>query len=183
MSGAQDQFARCLAFTIGPGPKAAGQEGGYSNDPNDPGGATNFGVTLAAWAEWEQRPVTPEEIRNLTRPQVVPFYAGRYWNALRCWALGPGVDVMNFDFGVNAGVGASARLLQQAVGVTVDGIVGPITALAARGMGAAPLITALHASHTAYYRSLAEFSLYGTDWLRRTDECRDVAMAMLTPTP
>ena len=90
---------------------------------------------------------------------------------------------MVFDFAVNAGVGVSARMLQEAAGVTVDQIIGPITALAARGVGAEPLIAALHASHTAYYESLDEFPLYGTDWLRRTDECRDAALAMLTPTP
>ena len=172
-------FPACLDFTIGPGPASGGEEGPYSNDPRDPGGPTNYGVTLSAWSDWLQRPAARQDIENLTRPDVVPFYTAKYWNATRCWGLHVGVDLMVFDFGVNAGVKCSALLLQQVVDVTQDEVVGPLTCLAAKGYGAEALIEALHAAHTAHYQSLLEFPIYGKGWLARVDRSRIAALAML----
>ena len=176
-----DNFPDCLAFTIGPGPDPGGREGGYSNDKGDPGGPTNFGVTQASWSNWIGRPATVDDMRNLTRVAVVPFYAARFWNAMRCWGLPRGVDLMVFDCGVNAGCWPSARLLQTAVGTNVDGVIGPITALAARGADARATISKLHDLQTQHYEALNGFHLFGTDWLHRTDARRDTAMAMITP--
>ena len=185
-------FNACLSFTIGPGPDAGGEEGGYSNDRNDPGKATNFGASTPAWSDFIGHPATVAEMMALTRADVVPFYLSKYWNANRCWGLPLGVDLMVFDFAVNAGDLASAdelqqaenhsaRLLQLAVGVAQDDIIGPKTCLAAEVMGAAPLIAALRDLHSQHYEGLAQFDRYGSDWLGRTDRCRDAALAMLPP--
>lgn len=175
-----DQFEQALAFTIGPDEAPAGEEGGYSDDPSDTGGITMRGITIAEYQRWTRRPVSAAEMRALTRADVIPIYSGNYWNAARCWALAPGVDLMVFDHGVNRGVGATARALQQAVQAKPDGIIGPMTALAARGIPAATLIAKLHDLQMAQYQSLAQWPRYGKDWGGRCDRRRDAALALTT---
>ena len=97
-------------------------------------------------------------------------------------ALPPGVDLSVFDMGVNAGIWRSARLLQQALGFTgeeVDGSIGPETLAAADRFDARNLVNNLADRQTAYYRSLANFPIFGTGWLRRTAARRDAALAMI----
>ncbi len=175
-----DQFSRCLAFTIGPGPTSGGQEGPFSNDPNDPGAATNFGVSIAQWADYTRTKPTVDDMRALTRAQVVPFYRTRYWNGMWCWDLPIGVDLMVFDFGVNAGQPTSAIELQNLVGVKVDEHIGPITALAARGVETTILLPKLLEAHLVHYKSLDDWQYFGVDWERRARECFAAAQAMLT---
>lgn len=82
-------------------------EGGYSNDPVDPGGETNLGVTKRAWAEFIKRPVADGEMKTLTKDMVRPFYKTMYWDKCDCDNLPSGYDYMVFDFAVNAGVSRS----------------------------------------------------------------------------
>ena len=96
-------------------------EGGYVNDPADPGGETNLGVTKAAWAAYIGRQVEPGEMRALTKEVVEPFYKANYWDKCHCDELPVGLDYAVFDFAVNAGIKRSAKFLQQAVGVEADG--------------------------------------------------------------
>jgi lysozyme family protein len=84
--------------------------------------------------------------------------------------------------GVNAGIWRSARLLQRALGFTgeeVDGSIGPKTLAAANRFNARTLVNNLADRQTAYHRSLANFSIFGTGWLRRTNARRNAALAMI----
>lgn len=106
------------------------KEGGFSDHPRDKGGMTNFGIThktYAAFHDIEPGAVTEKMMRDLTRDEAVEIYRTNYWSAARCDTLPPGVDLCVFDFGVNAGVRTAVRLLQEVVGVTKDGSIGPIT--------------------------------------------------------
>ena len=80
-----------------------------------------------------ERPVTSDDVRHLTVAEADAIYQSLYWHAMRCDLLPISIALMVFDFGVNAGPGTSVRQLQAAIGVTVDGIVGPVTARATRG--------------------------------------------------
>jgi len=126
----QDRFEICVAFTLR-------QEGGYTDDPADPGGATNMGITLATYREWSDDPhLGAAQVRDMTLKTARAIYRALYWNRLRADALPPGVDLSVFDMGVNAGIWRSVRLLQQALGFTgeeMDGSIGPET-LAAAGV-------------------------------------------------
>ncbi len=177
---AEDPFDACLAFTLA-------QEGGYVDDPHDPGGATNMGVTLATLRHWGHDPALgPADVRAMTRQTAAAVYRALYWNALRGDSLPPGVDLSAFDFGVNAGTRRSAELLQRALGLAddqVDGCVGPETLRAAAAAGAAALIGALAERQAAYYRGLAEFDRYGRGWLDRTRRREQAARAMLQGAP
>jgi lysozyme family protein len=79
-------------------------EGGYSNDPADSGGATNFGIT--------QREVS-QDVRTLTVDDAKSIYRNKYWNALNCDSLSSGVDYTVFDYGVNSGLGRPRKALQR----------------------------------------------------------------------
>jgi lysozyme family protein len=78
-----DNFDTCLAFTLK-------EEGGYSDDPADPGGATNMGITLATYRQWADNPnLAPLQVRDLSERTARAIYRSLYWNALRADALRP----------------------------------------------------------------------------------------------
>jgi hypothetical protein len=166
------QFTRCLETIFR-------HEGGYVDHPEDPGGATNMGITHKTLAQWRGTSVTREDVRNLTREEAGEIYRANYWNALSCDALPAGVDLVVFDFGVNAGVSRAGKLLQRIVHVEQDGQVGPITVGAARSIAADHIIDAFSQGRMDHYRALKHWPTFGKGWTRRTNETRDAAMAML----
>ncbi len=162
----------CLTFTLR-------EEGGYVDDPRDPGGATNMGVTLATLRVWRGNPhLTPADVRALTLAAVTPIYGADYWNKLRCDALPCGLDLMAFDFAVTSGTLRSAQMLQAAVGQTDDGSVGPDTLAAASASNHAAVIAILGARQAAFYRSLPTFHVFGAGWLARTGRRQATALTM-----
>jgi lysozyme family protein len=174
-----DTFDTCLAFTLQ-------AEGGYVDDPADPGGATNMGITLATYREWsDDADLGAAQVRDMRRRTARAIYRTLYWNPLRADALPMGVDLSAFDMGVNAGIWRSARLLQRALGFTgeeVDGSIGPETLAAAAQFDARTLIDHLAERQAAYYRGLADFPTFGEGWLNRTSERRRAALAMVPDT-
>ena len=79
-------------------------EGGYSDNPEDPGGPTNFGITLATLRAYEGDPnLTADDVKNLTPAVAKEIYRTAYWNRMQCGALPVGLDLEVFDFGVNSG--------------------------------------------------------------------------------
>jgi lysozyme family protein len=171
-----DAFDTCLAFTLR-------AEGGYVDDPADPGGATNMGITLATFRQWsDDAELGPAQVQDMTERTARAIYRSLYWNPLRADALPDGVDLSVFDMGVNAGIWGSARLLQRAIGFTgdeVDGCIGPETLGAAATCDPRSLVNDLADRQAAYYRSLAEFPTFGAGWLNRTDARRRAALAMI----
>jgi len=171
-----DMFDACLAFTLR-------EEGGYVDDPADPGGATNMGITLARYRQWTDNPeLGPTQVRDMTERMARAIYRSLYWNPLRADALPIGVDLSVFDMGVNAGTWRSARLLQRAIGFVgdgIDGCVGPETLDAATKCDPQSLVNDLANRQTAYYRSLSDFPIFGTGWLNRTEARRNAALAMI----
>ena len=142
-------------------------EGGYVNHPSDPGGKTNLGVTQRVWEEWTDKPSDEQEMRSLTPEMVAPLYKKKYWDAVHGDDLPAGVDLCVFDAAVNAGVGRASRFLQQAVGVTVDGQIGPKTINAVTAKPADEIIEAFCALREAHYKRLDTFATFGTGWMRR----------------
>ena len=171
-----DAFDTCLAFTLH-------EEGGYVDDPADPGGATNMGITLATYREWSDNPdLGPAQVQDMTERTARAIYRSSYWNPLRADALPVGVDLSVFDMGVNAGIWRSARLLQRAIGFTgdeVDGCIGPETLGAAAKCDAAPVVGDLAKLQAAFLRSLDDFDTFGAGWLNRTEARRAAALAMI----
>ena len=171
-----DTFDTCLAFTLR-------EEGGYMDDPADPGGATNMGITFATYRQWsDNSDLGPIQVQDMTERTARAIYRTLYWNPLRADALPAGVDLSVFDMGVNAGIWWSARLLQRALGFTgeeVDGCIGPETLGAAAKCNARTLVNDLADRQSAYYRPLPDFPTFGTGWLNRTEARRRAALAMV----
>jgi lysozyme family protein len=173
---AEDRFDACLELVLA-------AEGGFVNHPADPGGATNLGITQRTLSEFREAEVTVEDVRRLTRAEAREIYRARYWTPMRCADLPAGIDLMVFDFGVNAGPGRSVRLLQRHAGVAADGSVGPITLAAVRACRAPELIGRLAEGRLAYYRGLDTFPTFGLGWTRRVDHARQAALSMAEPVP
>jgi lysozyme family protein len=142
-------------------------EGGYVNHKDDPGGRTNLGVTQRVWEDWTGKPATEEDMRGLTVAMVSPLYKKRYWDAVRGDDLPSGVDLCVFDCAVNAGVGRASKFLQQAVGVTADGQIGPMTVAATTAKPAEEVIDAFCNLRETHYKSLSTFATFGKGWMNR----------------
>ena len=168
----KENFERALAAVLK-------SEGGFVNNPKDPGGMTNLGVTIKTWESFVGRNVTEKEMRNLTPEMVGKMYQQKYWNAVKADDLPEGVDYLAFDFAVNAGPGRAAKLLQQAVGVTADGAIGPATLKAVAAMQPADLIEKYSAAKESFYRSLPTFETFGKGWLRRVAEVKTISEGMI----
>jgi len=158
-------------------------EGGYVDNPDDPGGATNFGITQAVYDDWRMdhgrlpRPVLeiePEEVRQI--------YRERYWEAARCEDLPPEIRLLHFDAAVNCGVKNAAKFLQRALGVPVDGIIGPITLGAVQKREIRDLANDLLWERVRYYRDISarrrpdrrDLWVFLPGWLYRVLKLRDL---------
>ncbi len=164
-------------------------EGGWSDDPHDPGGPTNKGITLAVYARERAVEVTPENFASLKSAlQAIPdalvrdIYLRRYWHPARCTDLRTALALMHFDAAVNHGVSAAARFLQEAIDVDVDGEIGPITLAAARRAPLRETITRYGDIRRRRYRALTHFWRFGRGWLRRVDATLAAATRLIPPT-
>lgn len=142
-------------------------EGGYVNDPNDPGGETNYGISKRAYPDLD--------IKNLTKEQAKAIYTKDYYLKSRCEQLPVGLDVSVFDMSVNAGVKTACKLLQKLVCVPADGIIGPQTLKAVREYDG-EIVTAYAKARINYYRKLDGWKHYASAWAFRTIVTCNVAM-------
>lgn len=147
-------------------------EGGYVDDPRDPGGATNLGITLgtarAAGLDIDgDGDVDKADLRKLTPTKAGPVYRARYWDAVEGDKLPSGVDLAVFDAAVNNGPARARRWLQEALKVHVDGVIGPQTLKAASEAPRAQTIERIRLYRDAHYRRQENFSYFGRGWLRR----------------
>ena len=125
-------FDKALLFIFG-------NEGGYSNDPDDRGGATNLGITQSTLDRARrQMPDLPESVEDLTREPAAEIYRVLYWEESKADMMPYPLCTLHFDAAVNHGVGGAGKLLQQTInnyavkaGLSVrvdeDGAVGPKT--------------------------------------------------------
>lgn len=99
------------------------EEGGYTLDPNDHGGETNFGIS--------KRRYPNVDIKNLTKEEAKELYRKDFWHECKCDELPSPLAMAVFDAAVNQGEGAAKRMLQIAAMVEVDGVIGDKTVGAA----------------------------------------------------
>lgn len=133
-------------------------EGGYSEDSLDPGGETNFGISKRTYPQ--------EDIQFLTLERAKEIYKRDYWDAIRCDDLPYPINVLIFDAAVNQGKKAAVRMLQEALKITVDGVIGKQTIKAA--VAASDSVCADYLSIRAVrYANTANFGRFGRGWMRR----------------
>lgn len=163
-------FERCLAETLK-------WEGGWSDHPEDPGGATNKGVTLATYRAWKGR-ATKADLRKITDAEVAAIYKAWYWQPVRGDELPAGLDLVAFDAAVNSGPSRSAKWLQLAVGAVQDGKIGPATIKAAGKQYQPAAIMRAIAIRRGFLKSLKAWPTFGKGWTARLDAIEAAALAM-----
>jgi len=154
-------------------------EGGFVDHPEDPGGATNKGITHKTYAEFLGRPLEDvDELKNIPDEHVQLIYKKGYWDRIMADQMPDGLDFATFDWAVNSGPGRAAKNLQSLVGATEDGAIGPRTMARINATDPVTLIQALAKRREEYYRSLKTFGTFGRGWLRRNEETLEAALEM-----
>jgi lysozyme family protein len=169
-------FSRALSLVLK-------SEGGFVNDPRDPGGATNKGVTIATYRSYVDPKGTVDDLKKITDAQVATVYRRQYWDVVHGAELPDGVDYAVFDFAVNSGPDRAKKYLQAVVGVTQDGRVGPQTIAAVQAQPPATVINALCDKRLAFLKGLSTWPTYGKGWTSRVASVRSDALKMVTNPP
>lgn len=157
-------------------------EGGYVNHKLDPGGRTNLGCTQRVWEEWVGQSVTEQQMRDLTPADVAPLYKAKYWDKVKGDELPAGVDYVVFDAAINSGPGRAAKWLQEVVGVTADGAIGPGTMKAVLAVAPSELVSAYSFKRMAFLQALPTWPTFGKGWGRRVTEVASAAGGMTSST-
>ncbi len=153
-------------------------EGGYSNHPSDPGGPTNFGITIYDYRKYLKPNATAADVRTMKVEDAKAIYRSKYWDAMRCGELAPGVDYCIFDYGVNSGTGRAPKVLQRLIRAPVTGRIDDATVRLARAHDSKRLIADICDERLAFLQSLSTWRVFGNGWGRRVREVRAAALAM-----
>lgn len=161
-------FDTALAFTLP-------AEGGYVDNPADPGGATNCGITQTTYDLWrKQHQLQPQAVKFLTASERISIYHWMYWEPGHCDDLPLHLAVCHFDVCVNSGLKEGMELLQRAVGVTADGVYGPATKAAIAAADDRKAATAYVTARRTFYVDLVDekpnLSQFLPGWLKRCDK-------------
>lgn len=159
-------------------------EGGYSNHPADPGGPTNWGITLADARRYWKGDANADDVQRMPQSVARKIYRERYWDALRCDELPAGVDYAVFDYGVNSGVGRAGKVLRRVLDLpdNTSAVTDPVID-AANAADAARTVLAICGERMAFLRNLKTFSVFGRGWTRRVGSVEAVALTMTRNQP
>lgn len=170
-------------------------EGGFTDDPDDPGGPTNKGIILTVYARHTGRALNAwtraqrvEELRNIPDSMVEEIYRERYWTPSRAAEMPPAIAFMPIDATVNQGLTGAARLVQMAASrqsprLEIDGEIGPLTMAAIARSDPARLLSDYAEARRTRYRALRHVWKFGRGWLNRVDITEARARRLLDRTP
>ncbi len=151
----KQNFERILAFTHA-------YEGGWSDNPHEPGGATSHGVTLATYCHETGRRMSFSDLRNIPMTTVSSIYRKKFWNVVNGDALESGVDLYGFELSVNNGPGEADRFLSMTAHL--------------RGV---ERIHALDRLRLGFWRHLVrEWPFFRKGWCARENACLKLALQM-----
>ena len=136
-----------------------GHEGGYVNNPDDPGGETNWGISKRSYPNID--------IKNLTRDGAKAIYLRDFWNRIKGDKLYDGVAYQLFDFAVNSGIETAVRYFQRAIGVADDGHWGPLSQAAADAMSETDSLMLINAERLDFMTRLSNWPHASKGWSRR----------------
>lgn len=151
-------------------------EGGYVNHPNDPGGATNKGVTQAVYDKYRrEKGVAIKTVKQISDEEVEDIYYQKYWLKGRCDKLPECLAIVHFDTSVNSGIRQSSKFVQRAAGVTDDGMIGPKTLeavkVAVKNQGEMALVKHFLDQRRRFFNYIAEknpkLKVFLKGWMRR----------------
>jgi len=152
-------FDRAFQITVG-------VEGGYVNDPADPGGETKYGISKRAHPDID--------IKALTLDQAKDIYRRDYWQAASCDSMPERIGHLVFDCAVHHGVKTAIKLLQRALKVADDGEFGPITRGTLTARDTNETANLLMAERAVYMTTCSAWPTFKRGWLKR---CFEIARA------
>lgn len=132
-------------------------EGGYTNNPQDPGGETKFGIS--------KRSYPTLNIANLSLEMAKAIYLKDFWIPLG--EAHPAIKFQAFDFAVNSGIQTAHRYLQRVLGVADDGNFGPISRKALADAPVSMVLMLYIAARLEFMSSLSTWPTFGKGWSRR----------------
>lgn len=155
------------------------QEGGLANLEGDPGGVTNYGISIRFAGSIGldlngDGETTGADILALTEDIAINLYRDHFWRRSRCDLLPPAIAVCVFDAAVNQGPGTAARMLQRILGTAADGVIGPVTSRLAHKTGL-DLVTEYDALRADRYARTRNYARFGRGWQRRRAKCTKFA--------
>lgn len=155
-------------------------EGGYCNDAHDPGGPTKYGITINDYKMYIKAKGTADDVKQLTIEQARDIYRRKYWDALSCHALPPGLDYAVFDYGVNSGIGRGGRVLRRLLGLpdTTYKVSEEVIA-AAKKKDSKELIEEITQERLTFLKSLKTWKYFGRGWNNRVIQVRALALKMV----
>ena len=168
----KSNFDACLAHVLK-------SEGGFVDNPADPGGMTNLGCTKWVWEEFVGHPVTESDMRKLMPEDVAPLYKLKYWDKIAGDDLPVGLDYAVFDAAINSGPGRAAKWLQETVGATVDGDIGPGTLKAVEAHPTRNLISLYNDTRLQFLESLPTWESFGKGWSSRISQVQSIAQKLV----
>lgn len=136
-----------------------GLEGGYVNDPRDPGGETKFGISRRSYPD--------EDIAGLTLERAKALARRDFWAPCSCDEWPAPVAAAVFDLAYNAGPRIAIRCLQSAVAEVTDGVIGPATRAAVAAADPILIAVKVNVAGLEYRTNLAGWATYGRGWTRR----------------
>ena len=136
-----------------------GNEGGYVNDPNDPGGETNWGISKRSYPN--------VDVKALTREGAKRIYRTDFWERGGMDGYDPAIAFQVFDIAVNSGIETAVRMLQRAAGVADDGHAGPVTIAAVKARSVTDVLMLLVAERLEFWAKLSTWERFGRGWSRR----------------
>ena len=158
------------------------EEGGRVDNPHDPGGRTNKGVTQAVYTSWRITNGLPGRSVYLMVPnEMTAIYRHQYADHVRFDELPPGLGYAVFDDAVNSGPIEAAKELQRVVGCTPDGAIGLLTLAAVRRRNDhLAVINRLCDGRLGFMRRLRAWFTFGKGWTNRVEFVRSHALKMAT---
>ena len=134
-------------------------EGGYVNNPADPGGETKYGIS--------KRSYPGEDIKAMTKERAKVIFKRDFWDRVHGDKLHDGVAFQVADFAYHSGPETALRYLQRAVGVADDGHWGPVSQAAAQRASESDTIMRLTAERLDFWTRLSNWAASGKGWARR----------------
>lgn len=138
-------------------------EGGYTHDAADPGGPTNWGITIKDARMYWKEGATAEDVRAMPKSVAEDIYSKRYATPLKYNDLPAGVDYVMLDYGINSGISRARKVYSNVVQETLD---------------PKQIINKIYDERENFLRNLKTFPTFGKGWIRRTTEGRKLALSL-----
>lgn len=159
-------------------------EGGYGNHPSDPGGPTNFGITINDARMYWKPTAAADDVRNMPKSVASDIYDKHYAAPMRYNDLPAGVDYTVLDYGINSGIGRSGKVLRRVCSLSdTDWHVTDEVIAAVNKRNPLDLINAINDERLRFLKSLKTWPVFGQGWERRVREVRTLSLNMARKAP